>query len=135
MRFGAAAMTLAFGLGVVGMASAQESSSWLPRWLAPATEKADPEKGADKVNAPKATPPVNRSAVRAAKKAKADWERRIEVIDKLRRVADDTDDADLRSKVDRLEQRAWDLYIASTNLATEPEGPAPAPEAKKGSRK
>jgi polyhydroxyalkanoate synthesis regulator phasin len=141
MRFGAAALTLAFGVAVVGMASAQESSSWLPRWLAPAEkEKADPDKVKDKTAdkgeiAPKVSPPVNRSAIKAAKKAKADWERRIEVIDKLRHIADDTDDEDLRSKVERLEKRAWDLYIAATNIVTEPEGPAPVPDAKKGSRK
>jgi hypothetical protein len=134
MRFGAAALTLAFGLTVVGMASAQESSSWLPRWLAPA-EKADADRVADKSDAPKVTPAVNRSALKAAKKATADWERRTEVCLKLRGIALETGDDDLLRKVEQLEQRAGELYIASKKSQAEPESSVPAPDAKKGARK
>jgi hypothetical protein len=136
MRFGAATLTLtlALGLGVVGMASAQESGNWFTRLLSPA-EKVDPDKLADKADAPKIPPAVNRTALKAAKKAKADWERRVDVCDKLRRIAEETEDEDLRRKVDRLEQRAWDIYLAAKNAATELEGPPPEPDAKKGARK
>ena len=91
MRFGAATLTLtlALGLGVVGMASAQESGNWFTRLLSPA-EKVDPDKLADKADAPKIPPAVNRTALKAAKKAKADWERRVDVCDKLRRIAEET---------------------------------------------
>lgn len=132
MRFGALAMTLAFGLAVVGVASAQESSSWLPRWLAPAAdkEKADP----DKDDAPK-PPPVNRNNARAAKKAKADWERRIDVCDKLRGIALESGDDELLRKVEKLEARIGELYTASRNIAAQSEPPVPEPDAKKGSRK
>ncbi len=134
MRFGAAAMTLAFGLGFVGTASAQESSSWLPRIFAPATPKADVDKVADKDDAPKVGPSVDRSAARAAKKAKADWLRRVEVCDKLRGIAMESGDDELMAKVEELERRAWDVYLAATNAGTQTEGP-PEPDAKKGSRK
>jgi hypothetical protein len=134
MRIGAATLTLAFGLAVVGMASAQESSSWLPGWLAPA-QKADADKVADKGDAPKVVPAVNRSALKAARKAKADWERRTEVCLKLREIALESGDEDLLRKIEQLEQRAWYVYIASTNVVTEPERPMAEPDAKKGSRK
>ena len=135
MRLRAAAMTLALGLAVVGIASAQESSTWLPRVFAPPTSKADVDKVADKADVPKAVPSVDRSAARAAKKAKADWMRRVDVCDKLRGIATESGNDALLQKVDVLEKRAWEVYIASTNMVMEPERPAAEPEAKKGSRK
>jgi hypothetical protein len=135
MRLGAAALILALGLGVVGTASAQESGSWFTRLLNPAAEKVDPEKSADKADSPKVNPAVNRTALKAARKAKADWERRTEVCLKLREIALETRDDELLKKVEQLEKRSWDVYIAATNVATEMEGPPPEPDAKKGSRK
>jgi hypothetical protein len=134
MRSRAAAMTLAFGLVVVGMASAQESSTWLPRVFAPVTPKADPAK-ADKDDAPKATASVDRIALRAAKKAKADLDRRNEVCLKLRGIAVESGDDALLQKVEKLEKRAWEVYLAAKNIAAEPERPAVEADAKKGNRK
>lgn len=44
-------------------------------------------------------------------RAEQDWERRAEVCQKLRQIAFDTNDEELERLADRLDQRAWDLYL------------------------
>lgn len=122
MRLRAAGMILALGLSVAALASAQDAG--------PAKTGAAPEKG----EAPKVA--VSRQLMRAAKKAEADWKRRVDVCIKLRGIADETGDDELRKKVEKLEERAWDVYLAAKNAAElEAERAAPEPEAKKGGRK
>ncbi len=124
MRLRIMALAVALGLGIVGIVSADDSGSWLPRWLSPwsgktdKSEKIDPGKtAADKEDALK-KPPVSDAARR--KQAKADLLRRQEVCLKLREIADAANDEDTLKRIDQLESRAWALYAAATNLRAEP---------------
>jgi hypothetical protein len=138
MRVRAAVLTLAFALGVAGYACAEESGNWLTRWFTSSAQKSDPDKASsDKAEPAKvAMPPSVSRAMRLAKKAKADWERRTEVIDKLRGIAIESGDDALLQKVEQLDKKSWDLYMATTDGERKKwDEPAPEPEAKKGNRK
>ncbi|MSQ94245.1 MAG: hypothetical protein EXR98_06775 [Gemmataceae bacterium] len=121
MRLGIAALTLGFGLGVIGLVSAQESDSFFPRVFSAAPKKVEPAKKADdkKTDVPK-TPAASENRV---KKAKADLERRQDVCLKLRGIGIDSGDDELVRRAEALHQRAWDLYVATTNRARESERP------------
>lgn len=102
-------MTLAFGLGVIGLASAQESGNWFTRMLPGAKAEA-----AKKADAHADMPKAPSSAARLTQ-AKLDWERRQAVCNRLLEIADATGDDDLRRKAEQLDERAWDLYTMTTN--------------------
>jgi hypothetical protein len=111
MRLGTAALTLAVGLSFVGLASADESPSWWTRFWP--GEKTEPVKKLDiKIDPPKM--PVSTVNNRVVK-AKADLERRQDICLKLRELAIAGGDDDLLRKAELLDQRAYDLYVASTN--------------------
>jgi len=131
MRLGTAALTLAFGLGVVGLASAQESGNWFTRMFSPG-DKAAPAKKLDAKTDLSALPmpATNHRAI----KAKADLDRRQEVCMKLIEIAIATGDADLHRKAELLDQRAYDLYVAAKNQSRALEVPAVPPDTKKGGR-
>src|SRR5688572_16790157 len=112
MRWRIAALTLALGLGLAGVVCADDSGNWLTRWFAPGpkTEKLD----AAKVDAERLRLPPGAAAIRA-KQAGADKERRDAVCLKLREIAIAAGDEDMVRKVEQLEQRVWDAYLANTN--------------------
>lgn len=129
MRFGAAALTLAVGLGVVGMAPAQESGNWFTNLFTGG--KNDPARRIDLKDVTPIPPStVNNRAI----KAKADLDRRQEVCMKLREIALATGDDDLMRKADMLDQRAFDLYLAAKNQPASVDRSMSAVDAKKGGR-
>jgi hypothetical protein len=119
MRLRVAAFTLAFGLGVVGLVSAQESGTWFTRWFTPAA-KTESAKKVDAKADPQAPPPASTSRL---KQAKADLERRQAVCNRLIEIADASGDDDLRRKAEQLDQRAWDLYTTMANRLRDAERP------------
>ncbi len=125
-RIAACAATLLIGLGIAGLVSAEESSSWWPRWLTSATAKSDKKDSAKSSDMPPMVSPARR-----ARQAKADLERRQEVCLKLRELALANGDDETLRKIEHLEQRAYDLYMAATNFRSAPLAEA---STKKGGR-
>lgn len=117
-RMAAFALTLMVGLGGVGLVSADDSGSWFTRiFNAPKAIGDKNESGKD--STPKGDlPPTQPSAAKRARQAKADLERRQDVCLKLREFALANGDEETLAKIDRLEQRAFDLYLAATNAKT-----------------
>ena len=132
MRLSTAALTLAIGLGFVGMAGAQESGNWFTR-LNPFGDKTDAAKKLDSTSEPTKIPPT--ATDNRALKAKANLERRRDICDKLRGIGIASGDDDLVRKAEMLDQRAWDLYVASTNRGRTSAASAIEADAKKGDRK
>ena len=130
MRLRIAALTLVFGLTVAGMVCAEESGNWFTRLFTPSAEKADKDdaKKDDAKSDPAKMPPTSTFNQRA-RRANAELLRRQEVCLKLRAIANAKDDDDMLRKIEQLEQRAWDVYVASTNV-----GPSVETKAKKGDR-
>ena len=133
MRLGTAALTLAVGLGFVGMASGQEPGNWFTRLMPFGGEKADSAKKLDSKSEPANMPPT--STDYRALKAKADLERRRDICDKLRGIGIASGDDDLVRKAEMLDQRAWDLYVACTNRGRTSSPSVVEADAKKGDRK
>ncbi len=132
MRLGTAVLALAVGLGVVGLASAQESGNWFTRLFTPAVEKNEPAK---KIDATTDLPKTPASSLNnRAAKAKADLDRRQEVCMRLREIAIATGDDELLRKAEMLDQRAYDVYLAAKNQGGEIERAKAAADAKKGGR-
>jgi hypothetical protein len=111
---------LALGLGLAGPVRAEDdvkpakSGNWFTRLFVRDQAKA---KAATKEEA--ATPaPISPALARQ----KALWEcmRRQEVCDKLKQIAAQTGDDDLRRKAEILDQRAWDVYLQRTGNAKAP---------------
>src|SRR5262245_7791352 len=50
-------------------------------------------------------------------RAELDWKRRAEICQKLRQIAYETNDDELDRFAERLDQRAWDVYIRQTGAA------------------
>jgi hypothetical protein len=108
---------LALGLGLAALAKASEdddkpakTGNWFTRLFVrdPAAKKKDAAKD-------EAPAPLSQAQVR--QKAQWEWMRRQEVCDKLRQIALQTGDDDLRRKADALDQRAWDAYVQRTGGA------------------
>ena len=133
MRLSTAALTLAIGLGFVGMASAQESGNWFTRLLPFGGDKADSAKKLDIASEPTKMPSA--STENRERKAKADLERRRDICDKLRGIGIASGDDDLVRKAEMLDQRAWDLYVACTNRGRATAPAAFESDTKKGDRK
>ena len=112
---------LACGLMAVGLASGDEPrSTWFTRLFMPGVKTAETKKDDP---ASKAAAPV----VVDEKLAKAEWLRRVEVCDKLREIAAENRDDDLKRRADQLESRAWDTYARKTG-ARAVTGDDPVPE-------
>jgi hypothetical protein len=132
MRARNVALTLALALGAVGIVSAEESGNWFTRLFTPSAEKKvnpDPAKVKEVQSEPAPMPP-SASKIRA-KQANADKERRDAVCLKLREIALAHGDEDMLRKVEQLENRVWDLYVAQNNVRTAPLAEA---SVKKGGR-
>lgn len=109
MRLKAAALALVLGLGIVGLASAQESGNWFTRMFTP-TPKTEPAKKSDvKTETPSAP------SLEKLNQAEADLDRRQAVCMKLREIGIESGDEDLVRKAEQLDQRALELYYAAKN--------------------
>jgi hypothetical protein len=100
-RAGLAALVLGAAVSAAAAQKPAEPSSWWPSFWGDAKPKA-------KADAQKEAPRVNRAAVYA--RLEKDWERRKEVIDRLREVALETNDTKLADEAERLDAAAWKLY-------------------------
>ncbi len=101
---------LACGLMAVGLARSDEPrSTWFTRLFMPGMKTAAETKKDDPAAKPAA--PV---VVVDEKSAKDEWLRRVEVCDKLREIAAENRDDDLKRRADQLEARAWEAYARKT---------------------
>jgi hypothetical protein len=99
---------VACGLMVVGLARSDEPrSTWFTRLFMPGMKTADTKKD-DTSTKPAAPAPAETIS------AKEEWQRRVEVCDKLRLIAAETGDDDLKRRADQLDARAWDAYVRKT---------------------
>ena len=118
MRILRAAGMAALTVGVVvAAATAQKTSRGtpLPPFLYPAKPKVE-ETAAP--TPPRPEPPDRKVVLQKLEDVQ---QRRLRVIDELRRVADEQNDDKLRDEADQLEQRAWDAYVQRTaQVPTEP---------------
>jgi hypothetical protein len=113
MRLRNLALTVLFGLGVCGIASAEESGNWFTNLFTRRTEKtetakADANKSEPAKSEPKSALPDDRII-----KAQADWQRRQDIIVRLLELAEAAGDDELRQKAMTLDRRAWDAYTAA----------------------
>ena len=126
MRLGTAALTLAVGLSVAGLACADDApaGNWFSNWFArPASKTPEPVSGKDE------TPRIPTG--NALKKLKADLDRRQEVCLRLLEIANEAGDEELIRKTNDLDRRAWEIYVAAKNRTSTTERPAAEPDAKK----
>ena len=110
-------LTLVLGLGLAALAHAQDdeagpvkTGNWFTRLFQRdgAAKKKDTEaKKDDATPAPPSPAPLRQ-------KAYLEWQRRIEVCEKLKQIALETGDQELSRKADALDQRAWDVYVQRT---------------------
>jgi hypothetical protein len=138
MRLRIMALTIALGLGLAGSAAADDSGSWWPRWMSPWSGQGGKGEAIDPAKMPpgkeeSAKPPSLSDAGRK-KRAKADLERRQEVLIKLREIAAAANDEEMLKTVEQLEHRAWDLYVAATNMRADPVRASAEPSMKKEGR-
>lgn len=116
MRFRIALLTLACALGVCGWACADEGN-WFTRMFTPTSAKkegADVDKKAiAKALENKDMPPIGPPP---GKRALDELERRQDVCQKLRDIALANGDEEMLRKVEQLDQRAWDIYVAASKL-------------------
>ena len=116
MRFRIALLTLACALGVCGWACADEGN-WFTRMFTPGSAKkeiVDVDKRAlAKTPDNKDMPPIGPAPGR---RALDELERRQDVCQKLRDIAEANGDEEMLRKVEQLDQRAWDIYVASSKL-------------------
>ena len=106
------ALALALGLALAACAHANEpAGNWLTRlWGRTAKKKTEP--APEQEAEAKTTAPLSASMVR--QRAQFEWLRRQEICDKLREIALQNGDEELRRKADLLSQRAWDTYVQRT---------------------
>jgi hypothetical protein len=131
-------LALAAGLGMVALARADDDNvapaktgNWFTRIFV-----RDPAKKKDKKDEHVEPAPLSPAQIR--QKAQWEWQRRVEVCEKLRQIALETGDQELSRKADALDQRAWDLYVQRTGgspnmppfVEQTPEGQNAAPRAK-----
>jgi hypothetical protein len=84
----------------------------------PAEQKPDPkpekpEKPADKPPKP-ASRPIPDAPEKVRAREQAAWIRRQQVCDRLKEIAEKSNDQELLQTVDTLEQRSWNLYLQRT---------------------
>jgi hypothetical protein len=112
--------TAILALLAAGWLSAAEpepaKGSWLER-IQPWSKKV-PEAQKDSQGKPHTDAMPHTDASRRLR-AELTWKRRAEVCHKLRQIAAQTNDAELERFAERLDQRAWEVYLRDS-------GPAPA---------
>jgi hypothetical protein len=124
-RGGVFALTFALFVGLAAVASAaddakpadQGSGNWFTRWFG-LGKKAPEKKAEDKVAKNDRPPPTKTELLQAAAiqrgREEAALVRRQEVCLKLRTIAVQTRDEDLRRKADQLEEQVWNTYLQRT---------------------
>jgi hypothetical protein len=112
----AGCLAMSLGLGMVGFALGQDPAesdgNWFTRLFyhgAPKGFRKREEKKEEERDLPVVAPKIARA------QAQADFLRRLEVCDKLERIADDTGDMELKQKARQLHDRAWDAYVQRAN--------------------
>jgi hypothetical protein len=111
------------GSGGTDSGSTATGGNWLTRWFVPSAktpQKASPPKDIKKIKdekdslaqEPAPTNGATASALRSREEAK--YLRRSEACDKLKEIADLTNDAALRKRAEELDARAWDVYNQRT---------------------
>ena len=95
-----------------GVAADPEKSSWTAR-LWPWSSKKVPEGQKDGSGQSVKDAKADFDAARRLR-AELDWKRRAEICQKLRQIAYETKDEELDRFAERLDQRAWDVYIRQT---------------------
>lgn len=108
MRLRNLALTVLFGLGVCGFASAEESGNWFTRLFNRSAEKSTPAKVEPAKIATKSSLPDDRII-----QAQADLQRRQDVCLRLLEMADASGDEELRRKAETLDRRALEAYMAA----------------------
>ncbi|MBI3408641.1 MAG: hypothetical protein HY040_09825 [Planctomycetes bacterium] len=116
--FWAWVLALGVSLGTVGLARADDDASaasngnWFTRMFRrqPAAPKTDEKARVAAANVPQAE-----SAAQVRVRAQMELMRRQEVCDKMREIAFQTSDDELRRQADQLDQRAWDAYVQKTS--------------------
>lgn len=102
-------------LAAVGRVDADPpQSSWTAK-LWPWSKKV-PEGQKDATGQPAKETKADLDAPRRLR-AELDWKRRAEICQKLRQIAYETKDDELDRFAERLDQRAWDVYIRQTGAA------------------
>jgi len=89
-----------------GDAKPAKSGNWLTRMFT------GNDSAKKKDSAKKDEPALSPAQVR--QQAYWEWQRRLEVCDKLKQIAFETGDRELDRKADDLDQRAWDIYVQRT---------------------
>jgi hypothetical protein len=122
MRLSIVVLSLAFGLGFAGLACAEDepAGNWLGRVFAGSAANSAPESASSGTKKNAFPPAPSATPAERLRKAKSVWLRRQEVCLALRELADQHDDEELRRKVDLLEQRAHDAYVAATRFSSLP---------------
>lgn len=112
MRLRTAALALACGLCIAGIAWGEDDSSgnWLTRMFSRNDAKAPKDIDVRQV---RTVMPAPTNADRL-KKAAAALSRRQEVCLALQKIAEDRNDDALRRKAEQLDRQAWELYEAAT---------------------
>jgi hypothetical protein len=106
-------IALSVGFGLAGLARGDDDAkpaktgNWFTRLFTRDSAPKKKENGAKKDDAAP-------SAALLRQKAYWEWQRRLEVCDKLKQIAFETGDKDLDRKADALDQRAWDVYVQRT---------------------
>jgi hypothetical protein len=107
--FAAVALGSAHGLTARADDPSPAKQSWFGFWSKPAPE-------AQKDSAGNVVTSVSTHADPGRRlRAELDWKRRAEICQKLREIAASTGDADLERFAERLDQRAWELYLRHTS--------------------
>jgi hypothetical protein len=128
-RWGVCALELALVMGLAATAGAVEpdddappaaaksTGNWFTRWFssgkqAPAKKTAEQTPKADSAASNKMA--LREAAAAQRARDEADLLRRQGVCLKLRTIADQTNNDDLRRKADQLDEQAWNLYLRRT---------------------
>jgi hypothetical protein len=85
------------------------SRLWPGNWFAKKTPEGQKDGKGQPVKEIKADPEAGRRL-----RAEFDWKRRAEVCQKFRQIAFETNDDELDRFAERLDQRAWDVYLKQT---------------------
>jgi len=97
--------------------------AWMPRWLTMRGRSHEVKKvgPAQEPQPAPVSPLLSPRAAEAKRQAELDkWTRRVDVCDKLRKIALDTGDEELQRKADFLDQKAWEAYQNRTGVVTPP---------------
>jgi hypothetical protein len=103
---------------------ASPGGNWFTRWFRPAPKPAPKDKepvpnvkqeDVDKLLASQ-PPAAVEGAASQRHREEVKYFRRWDVCNKLREIADQNDDADLRRKAEQMEERAWAVYMERTRF-------------------